>query len=114
METISWILGCTNMASSLVFSAIGHHSKKLDDVGRTSMNRACNMHQIASLGFLLLAHQGAPVIPFSMLCVATVLFPGVVYYQTLSGTKSVLGSLVPKGGMLHIVFWLVLACYFKP
>ena len=55
MEQAAWALGCVNMTASMVFSMIAHHSKKFDEVSKTSMHRAVNMHQIAALGFLLLA-----------------------------------------------------------
>jgi hypothetical protein len=83
METLSWVLGCSNMALSFVFQAIGYHSKSLDEAAKSSMLRAVNVHQMASIGFILLSFKGAPVIPFSILSAATFLFPGVLYFQTI-------------------------------
>ncbi len=82
MEQYSWIIGCFNMAASLGMSAFAHHGEKffVDPKLITSMHRAVGVHQVASLGFLLMAVKGAPLIPFGMLSVATVLFPGVIYY----------------------------------
>ena len=84
MEQAVWALGCVNMTASMVFSMIAHHSKKLDEISKVSMHRAVNMHQVAALGFILLAYQGAPLLPLSMLTVGTLLFPGVIYFQTLT------------------------------
>jgi uncharacterized membrane protein YgdD (TMEM256/DUF423 family) len=63
-----------------------------------------------------MAVKGAPLLPFSMLSIATILFPGVVYYQNivLKGGKSMLASFVPRGGMLHMIFWLTMCFYFAP
>ena len=80
LEHASFAIGCVNMAASMVFQAIGFHSKKLDEAARKSMERACSIHQVASIGFMILAYHDAPIIPFSMLCVATLLFPGLIYY----------------------------------
>ena len=118
LEQACWAIGCVNMAVSMVFSAIGHHKKSLDEAGKASMHRACNIHQIASLGFMVLAHTGTdgvpPMIPLLMLSVATVLFPGVIYYKTLSGNKEFfMGRFVPMGGLLHMAFWCTMALYFK-
>lgn len=101
------------MASSMAFSAIAHHSKKMEDSVRVSMHRAVTIHQVSALGFLLLAfaYKETPVIPFSLLTVATVLFPGVIYYQSLSKKKSVFGRFVPMGGVLHMAFWALLCIY---
>ena len=99
------------MAASLAFSAYGHHSKKLNEVAKGTMARAVQMHQISALGFLVLTQIDTPMLPLTMLSVATVLFPGVIYYQTITDTKSAFGRFVPTGGMLHIGFWLVLGFY---
>lgn len=80
METISWVLGCSNMAVSFALQAYSYHAKSLDEVARQSMFRAVNVHQMASLGFILLSLKGASVIPFAILGVASFLFPGVLYY----------------------------------
>lgn len=55
LQNIAWILGCANMGISMAFSAIAHHSKKMDDIVRTSMHRAVTIHQISALGFILLS-----------------------------------------------------------
>lgn len=112
MDFAAWVIGCVNMTASLAFSAIGHHSKSLDEVARISMHRAVNVHQLASVGFLVLSQLDTPYVPLGILSVATLLFPGVVYYQTLSQQKMWLGRFVPTGGMLHMVFWLSLCLYF--
>jgi hypothetical protein len=39
-----WVTGCVNMAASLAFSAIAHHSKKLDEAAKVSMHRAVGVH----------------------------------------------------------------------
>lgn len=44
LDSLPWILGCTNMAASIAFSAFAHHSKKLTDTARGSMNRAVTVH----------------------------------------------------------------------
>lgn len=103
------------MASSMVFSAIAHHSKKMEEPVRVSMHRAVTIHQVSALGFLILAfaykEQQTPVVPFGLLTVATLLFPGVIYYQSLSKKTSILGKFVPMGGMLHMAFWTLLCVY---
>ncbi len=101
------------MASSMAFSAIAHHSKKMDETVRVSMHRAVTVHQVSALGFLVLAfaYKETPAIPFALLSAATLLFPGVIYYQSLNRTKSVLGRFVPMGGMLHMAFWALLCVY---
>ena len=53
------------------------------------------------------------MLPMAMLSLATALFPGVIYYQTITDTKSALGRFVPTGGMIHIGFWLVLGFYYR-
>ena len=60
--------------------------------------------------------KGAPLVPTLMLSCATFLFPFVIYYQTivLGGGKSLLAPLVPKGGALHMVFWLYIAYALCP
>ena len=55
LEYLSWIIGCSNMAASLAFSAIAHHSKKLDETAKISLHRAVTIHQISSRGFIILA-----------------------------------------------------------
>ena len=55
LDTVSWLFGCTTMAASMAFSAIAHHSKKMDDVSKISMHRAVTTHQISAIGFLVLA-----------------------------------------------------------
>ena len=55
LDTVSWLFGCTTMAASMAFSAIAHHSKKMDDVSKISMHRAVTIHQISAIGFLVLA-----------------------------------------------------------
>ena len=106
------------MAASLGMSAFAHHGEKFfgDPKVVQSMHRAVGVHQVASIGFLVLAIKGASLLPFTMLTAATILFPGVVYYQNiaLKGGKSMLASLVPKGGMLHMIFWLTMCFYFMP
>lgn len=106
-----WAVGCTNMAFSWALSAYSYHAKGLDDKGRLIMGRAVHMHQGASIGFMILANIGAPIIPTTILTIATILFPGVVYYETLKKTK-IPGKLVPMGGMLQMVFWVVLSFYW--
>lgn len=103
------------MASSLAFSAIAHHGKKMDDAVKVSMHRAVTVHQISAIGFIILAlaYKETPLIPFAVLSVATLLFPGVIYYQSLSKTKILLGKFVPAGGMLHMAFWGLL-CVYQP
>jgi len=101
------------MAASLALSAYGHHSKKLNEAAKGTMARAVQMHQISALGFFILTQVDTPMLPIAMLSLATALFPGVIYYQTITDTKSALGRFVPAGGMLHIGFWLVLAFYHK-
>ena len=103
------------MAASLGFSAYAHHAKTIQENSRTSMHRAVGVHQVASLGFILLSLKGTPLIPFGTLCVATSLFPFVIYYQNIKCLeKTMFSKLVPKGGMLHMVFWLMMAYYFSP
>ena len=114
MEHACWAIGCVNMAVSMVFSAIGHHKESLGEKGKASIQRACNIHQLASIGFMVLAYQGAPLVPVSLLSVATILFPGVIYYQTLKDTKTFLGRFVPMGGLMHMAFWVSMAIYFRP
>lgn len=82
LDTVSWILGCANMAASLAFSAIAHHSKKLEEPAKLSMHRAVTIHQISAIGFLILASQyrETPLVPLAILSTATILFPGVIYY----------------------------------
>ena len=101
------------MASSMAFSAIAHHSKKMEEPVRVSMHRAVTIHQVSALGFLILAcaYKETPVIPFALLSAASLLFPGVIYYQSLSKKKSVFGRFVPMGGMLHMAFWALLCIY---
>ena len=43
-EKACWVIGCVNMAMSLIFSAIAAHSKKLDDAGKKSMQWGTNVH----------------------------------------------------------------------
>ena len=120
LESISWFLGCSNMAASLVFQAIAFHSPKLDGKMKDSMLRACNVHQVASLGFILLALNKSPesywnTMNFSILSVATTLFPGVIYYQNLAkaGQKVALSRFVPTGGVLHMVFWVMMSVNYS-
>eukprot|EP00356_Strombidium_inclinatum_P005622 CAMPEP_0170491284 /NCGR_PEP_ID=MMETSP0208-20121228/10735_1 /TAXON_ID=197538 /ORGANISM="Strombidium inclinatum, Strain S3" /LENGTH=112 /DNA_ID=CAMNT_0010766833 /DNA_START=42 /DNA_END=380 /DNA_ORIENTATION=- len=106
------------MASSLVFQAIGFHSSKLQANQQQAMLRAVNVHQLASLGFILLAFSkksSMNSLHFGLLSVATALFPGVIYYKNLvkDGQPVSLSRFVPTGGMLHMVFWVLLALRFK-
>ena len=80
MEYLCWLTGCVNMGLSLGFQAYGYHSKSLDAAGRENMLRAVNVHQIASIGFILLSFKGAPLLPTIALSIATFLFPYVLYY----------------------------------
>ena len=57
LDFISWTCGCINMTASLIFSTIGYHKKGLDEPARNAMTRATNVHQLASLGFFILAYQ---------------------------------------------------------
>lgn len=88
------------------------------------MFRAVNMHQVASLGFILVASsmfrhtrqdgiKETPHLPFATLFVATLLFPGLIYVQTLSGKKLWASRFIPTGGILHMVFWLEMCFYFQ-
>jgi len=81
-DQISWLIVCVSMASSLAFSAIAHHSKKMDELTRVGMHRAVTVHQLSSIGFLILAsaYKETPVVPFTLLSAATLLFPGVIYF----------------------------------
>ena len=64
----------------MFFSMIGHHKKTLDDAAKKSIERAVGIHQLAAIGFMVLAYNDAPLVPLCMLSVATVLFPGLIYY----------------------------------
>ena len=105
------------MAASLVFQAITAHSKKLDEKMKNSLSKACNVHQLASLGFILLALTRSPwnVYNFWLLTTATTLFPGVIYYQNVfnGGNKTFLAKHVPKGGMMHMIFWILLGLQYS-
>eukprot|EP00347_Sterkiella_histriomuscorum_P021538 403333626 len=104
------------MGLSLAFQAYGHHSKELEKSNyKQGFLRATSVHQVASLGFILLSMKGASLPMVIMLSTATFLFPYVVYYQSIvaKGQKVMLSSLIPKGGILHIAFWVNMAlfCY---
>lgn len=70
------------MASSMAFSAIAHHSKTMTEAVKVSMHRAVTIHQVSAIGYILLAlaYKETPIVPFTVLSVATLLFPGVIYY----------------------------------
>ena len=68
------------MGLSLVFQSIGYHSKSIDAAGKDKMIRATSVHQLASLGFILLSMKGAPILPTVTLAIATSLFPYVLYF----------------------------------
>ena len=78
------------------------------------MLRACSVHQLASLGFILLSFKGAPIGMTVMLSTATFLFPYVVYYQAIikKGQRVLLTSMVPKGGVMHIAFWVYMGLFY--
>jgi uncharacterized membrane protein YgdD (TMEM256/DUF423 family) len=99
----------------LAFSAIAHHSQKIDEITRISMHRAVSIHQLSGLGFIIMAacYDEIPVLSFGVLIIATALFPGVIYYQSLTKEKSIFGRFVPLGGLLHMAFWLSI-CVFRP
>jgi len=63
---------------------------------------------------MILANIGAPLVPTCILSFATVLFPGIVYYQTMTGKKLPVGKAVPLGGMLQMFFWVLLSFYWQP
>ena len=113
LDQVSWVIGCASMASSLAFSAIAHHSKKMDEVVRVGLHRAVTVHQLSAIGFLILsfAYKETPPLPFALLSAATMLFPGVIYYQSLSNTKSIFSKFVPMGGMMHMAFLALLCVY---
>lgn len=114
MEKACWILGCTNMTASLVMSTIGFHKKSLDDATRKAIERSVNVHQVASVGFLLLAYQKGPLIPSVLLMAATFLFPYVIYFEKLTAIETPLKRFVPMGGFMHMVFWIMMAFYYTP
>merc|ERR1711997_361251 len=100
MDTACWIYGCVNMTASLIFSTIGFHKKNLEPDARRAIERAVNVHQVASLGFLVLAYQGGPLIPSAMLFGATLLFPYVISFEKLAGRDTPFKRFVPMGGMM--------------
>ena len=55
-----------------------------------------------------------PMFPFALLFVATLLFPGLIYFQTLKNTKVWMGKFVPTGGLMHMVFWVSLCFFYQP
>ena len=84
------------------------------------MLRAVNVHQIAALGFILLAFNKNQksywtTIYFWLLVVATSLFPGIIYYTNLmnKGQKIFVSKFVPTGGLMHMVFWLLIGISFS-
>ena len=122
LDSVSCFCGCINMALSMVFGAIAAHKQSLTPDQRNSMFRAVNMHQLSSLGFILLSTslfryvkedgtKELPNLPFVTLFVATLLFPGLIYAQVLSGRKFWASKFIPTGGMLHMLFWVEL-CFF--
>ena len=114
MDTACWISGCLNFTASLIFSTIGFHKKNLEPDARRAIERAVNVHQVASVGFLVLAYQGGPMIPSVMLFGATCLFPYVIYFEKLAGFDTPFKRFVPFGGLMHMVFWITMAFYFTP
>ena len=114
MDKACWVSGCINMTASLIFSTIGFHKKSLEADARRAIERAVNVHQVASLGFLLLAYQGGPLVPSMMLFGATLLFPYVIYFEKLTMTETIFKRFVPWGGATHMLFWLTMAFYFTP
>ena len=113
------------MALSMVFGAIAAHKPSLAPEQLNAILRAVNMHQVYSFGFLLLSTslfrhvkqdgiKEVPHLPFVTLFVATLLFPGLIYAQTLSGKKFWLGKFIPTGGILHMLFWVELCFYYQP
>ena len=103
------------MTGSLIFSAIAAHHSKLDEKMKNAVRWGTNVHQVASLGFILLAldksNSWMQYINMAVLTTATILFPGVIYYQNIvkKGEKGMLSRFVPHGGGLHMVFWVLLA-----
>jgi len=58
--------------------------------------------------------KGAPFPMVSLLCSATFLFPYVIYYQAIinNGQRVLLTSMVPKGGVMHMIFWLNMGIFY--
>jgi uncharacterized membrane protein YgdD (TMEM256/DUF423 family) len=125
LDDISVYFGCANMALSMVFGAIGAHKTTLTPDQRNSMYRAVNMHQLSALGFILLASnmfryvredgtREMAHLPFATLFVATLLFPGLIYVQTLANRKIWASKFIPTGGILQMLFWVELCFYYNP
>merc|ERR1712086_978467 len=117
MDIVSWCYGCFNMAASLAFSAVAHHSKHMSDVNKISMHRAVGVHQLSALGFLIMGSmykETPPLIPFGILFIANCFFPCLIYYQSMKNVKTLLARFVPMAGMMHMVFWVSLCFYPVP
>ncbi len=114
MDYLCWAAGCINLGLSLGFQSYGYHSKSLDAAAKDSMIRATSVHQLASIGFILLSMKVAPLIPTAILTIATCLFPFNLYLQIITKKRNILSRFIPFGGGLHMIFWVTFGLfYFK-
>lgn len=100
--------GCVNLSFSIIMASVGGH-KPWELQKKRLYDTAFIHHMLSGIGMIVcgLVNKPYSFLPFILFIIGNSCFSGVLYYRCFKEDTS-LNKLMPIGGSMNILGWLVL------